>query len=484
MFVQVCFCFAIIISMFAVVTGMIYTRLYENNIVQSYRKQLKGQVERIAGEMSELVNDDDVDGSFTYMEYLNTLENSENTDIWFIACNVDKEPMKKEFTNADITDIELSAEVEKVIKNAKKGKISYDSGYDAIYERTMMCVAAPIYRANGKIAGIVLLNSFVEERDTMIDTSQKYIFYSILAGILISMVISAILARIITNPITRIHHVALELAEGNYQKRTSIKENNEIGILAHSIDVLAEELEKNEKERSQAEQMRLDFFANVSHELRTPITVMRGYTEALADGVVKEEKRNQYYRRMVSECESMERLVGDLLTLSKMQNPHFEIVKEPVNLIQVFHDIMRSYKTVLEKKEMELLLQGETEPVMMFGDYDRLRQLFLNIIDNAIKFSKPHDHIWVTVCAKEEIKVTIRDEGSGISKEELPFIFEKFYKSKLRQNKKGSGLGLVIAKYIVEKHNGRIEVESKEGEGTCFTIFFEKVKGNLDEIMR
>lgn len=223
--------------------------------------------------------------------------------------------------------------------------------------------------------------------------------------------------------------------------------------------------------------MRLDFFANVSHELRTPITVMRGYSESLADGVVKAEKQQQYYQRMVSECQSMERLVGDLLTLSKMQNPHFVVEKEPVNLAQIFYDILRGYKAIAEKKQIQLLFSCQEEIVMMLGDYDRLRQLFTNIIDNAIKFSREGGRVWITITKKDKIEVSIRDEGVGISEEELPNIFDKFYKSKLRQNAKGSGLGLVIAKSIVEKHEGTIEVDSKPGEGTEFRFYFALYTG-------
>ena len=165
-------------------------KLYEDNIIASYRKQLKGQAERIASNMSDLVVSNDTEGSITYMDYLNTLENSETTDIWFVATEEDGQPMAKEFTNADITDLDLSAGVKQVIKKAKKGKISYACGYDAIYEKTMMCVAAPIFNANGKIVGIVLINSFVEQRDTTIATSREYIVYSIFGGLMISLVIS------------------------------------------------------------------------------------------------------------------------------------------------------------------------------------------------------------------------------------------------------------------------------------------------------
>lgn len=472
LFIQICACFGFVLVLFAMIIGMMFSKLYEDNMLKTYRKQMKKQARHIAKEMSGFVTEDDTEGSFNYLDYLDSMENSENTDIWFIDNDEDDITLKKEFTNVDIVDIKLSDEVEYVLAQAKKGKVSYACGYDAIYEKTMMCVAAPIRDGKKRVVGIVLLNSFVEQRDTFIRTSRQYIEYSILVGIGICLVIGFILAMVITRPLSRMRQVALELADGHYEKRTNVKGKNEIGVLARSMDILAERLEQNEKERQEAEQMRLDFFANVSHELRTPITVMRGYSESLADGVVKKEKQQQYYQRMVSECQSMERLVGDLLTLSKMQNPHFVVEKEPVNLAQIFYDILRGYKAIAEKKQIQLLFSCQEEIVMMLGDYDRLRQLFTNIIDNAIKFSSEGGHVWITITKKDKIEVSIRDEGVGISEEELPNIFDKFYKSKLRQNAKGSGLGLVIAKSIVEKHEGTIEVDSKLGEGTEFRFYF------------
>ena len=477
LFIQICACFGFVLVLFALIIGMMFSKLYEDNMLKTYRKQMKKQARHIAKEMSGFVAADDTEGSFNYLDYLDSMENSENTDIWFIDNDEDNITLKKEFTNVDIVDIKLSNEVRYVLAQAKKGKVSYACGYDAIYEKTMMCVAAPIRDGKKRVVGIVLLNSFVEQRDTFIRTSRQYIEYSILVGIGISLVIGFILAMFITRPLSRMRQVALELADGHYEKRTNVKGKNEIGVLARSMDILAERLEQNEKERQEAEQMRLDFFANVSHELRTPITVMRGYSESLADGVVKAEKQQQYYQRMVSECQSMERLVGDLLTLSKMQNPHFVVEKEPVNLAQIFYDILRGYKAIAEKKQIQLLFSCQEEIVMMLGDYDRLRQLFTNIIDNAIKFSREGGRVWITITKKDKIEVSIRDEGVGISEEELPNIFDKFYKSKLRQNAKGSGLGLVIAKSIVEKHEGTIEVDSKPGEGTEFRFYFALYTG-------
>lgn len=189
---------------------------------------------------------------------------------------------------------------------------------------------------------------------------------------------------------------------------------------------------------------------------------MRAYTESLVDGVVTDpEKVKQYYQRMNAESIAMERLVGDLLTLSKMQNPDFEIEKEPVNLKQVFNDLARAAGTMAEQKEIKIDQQMCSDPCIMIGDYERLRQMFLVIIDNAIKFSDKGSTIHIKLECDSKIYASVSDEGIGIAKDEIPYIFDKFYRSKLRQNAKGSGLGLAIAKNICIKHNGQISVESE-----------------------
>ena len=230
---------------------------------------------------------------------------------------------------------------------------------------------------------------------------------------------------------------------------------------------------ENELQRKNLDQMRLDFFANVSHELRTPITVLRAYTETLVDGVVKDQvKVSQYYDRMLSECKSMERLVGDLLLLSKMQNPDFAIEKEPVNLVQIFEDIIRSAGTIAEKKNITIKVIKDSSILLMEGDYDRLRQMFMVILDNAIKFSYENKTVHIYLSKKDKIKVSIRDEGIGIDADDIAKIFEKFYKTNLRQNASGTGLGLAIAKQIAMKHGGNIEVSSTPGEGSTFLFTF------------
>ena len=281
-------------------------------------------------------------------------------------------------------------------------------------------------------------------------------------------------------------------------RHTGINEGGELGELAGAIDSLSDKLKRTDIERKELEQMRLDFFANVSHELRTPITVVRAYAETLSDGIIDDDATKfEYYDKMLTECKSMERLVGDLLVLSKMQNPDFTLEKEPINLVQVFSDIMRSGYALAKEKEVQLNFNTSDDILLMYGDYDRIRQMFMVIVDNAIKFSNSHGTVDITVKkvlpseptdvfmttlagdtyvnSGNKLLVSIKDNGVGISEAELPHIFEKFYKSKLRQNAKGSGLGLAIARQIALKHDGLISVESKKGEGTEFKFEFNEL---------
>ena len=268
----------------------------------------------------------------------------------------------------------------------------------------------------------------------------------------------------------------MRIASGDYTQIKIKNPKSQIGKIETNIDTLTERLSKAEEERKNLDRVRMDFFANVSHELRTPITVMRGYAETLNDGVITDEEFiTDVYQRMLSECQGMERLVGDLFILSKMQNPDFEIEKEPVSILQIFGDVSRSARIMGREKRISIVEDFPDNPCMMLGDYGRLRQMFMVIVDNAIKFSNEGGKIYITVRNEDsKLHIDIRDEGIGISQEKIPYIFEKFYKSKLKQNDKGTGLGLMIARQVALRHNGSINVESTVGVGTTFSFEFNE----------
>lgn len=472
LFFRVYLYYGIILTVFAVLLGTIFLKLYSDNSMNTYKSRLEEQAKSIADRFSEFIITEDYSQVPAYLETLEVVFYP--SDIYIISNPDAKKPMSSDMENTNLEDIKLTKKFDKILYEAFNGKSEYIISFSPVYDEVMLAIGVPIHDAFGTSVGAVLLYSQVENQKQIISSSKSLIVISGIAAMLISFVIAILFARKLSHPISVMRRTALELAKGNYDARTNLSLTDELGELARTIDTLADKLLLNEKERNSMEQMRQDFFANVSHELRTPITVVRAYAETLIDGVVTdEEKKQQYYLRMLSECKSMERLVGDLLVLSKMQNPDFIVETEPVNIIQVFEDIGRSAYAIGKKKHINLELQKEKDSYMMLGDYDRLRQMFMVILDNAVKFSPDYSTIHINISTPGKLSISIRDEGIGISSDELPNIFDKFYKSKLRQNAEGSGLGLAIAKQIALKHGGSIQVKSKPGRGTEFIFTFQ-----------
>ena len=252
----------------------------------------------------------------------------------------------------------------------------------------------------------------------------------------------------------------------------------ELGMLANSMDILSAKLVEAEEFRENLEQNRRDFFSNVSHELRTPITVVKGYAETLADGYVEDEKKQkEYFDRILNECAGMERLVSDLLILSKMQNPDFVMDTEILNVIAVMQDSLRSIRVLMNEKRIHSTLDYDDECSLIDGDYDRIRQLFLVLLQNAVKYADEDTEIRVGISRGEEvITISVEDTGMPVPKSEWSSIFEKFYRGNNHGNKDGSGLGLMVARHIVERHMGSIWVTSDEVNKTCFFVQLPGVK--------
>lgn len=479
LFIRVYVNYAIMVIIFAIILGVIFMQMIQKSTTESYRDKLIEQANSIANRLNQDIINDDYTKSASSLEMIINIFGK--NEVWTISNPNASVPMAKELVIVDLNDQPVSEDYIRVINGAFEGKEKYTTTYSEIHGLNLLVIGVPVYGANREVCGAVVLSTPISDQINTVHSSMQLIITSALIALIISFVIAIMFAKQLTRPISKMRLTAMELAEGKYETQTNIERNDEIGDLAKSIDFLRDKLVENEKMRKSMEQMRMDFFANVSHELRTPITVVRAYTESLVDGVVTEdEKRQQYYDKMLSECKSMERLVGDLLTLSKMQNPDFEVESEPINLMQIFDEIIRAVNIIGEEKNIQIEFTRDNDNYMMFGDYDRLRQMFLVILDNAVKFSPEDSTIHITINESDIIQISIRDEGIGIAEEELDSIFEKFYKSKLRQNAEGSGLGLAIAKQIAIKHGGDILVKSKIGIGTQFIFTFQKIS---DEVL-
>ncbi|MBD3110189.1 HAMP domain-containing protein [Bacillus sp. AGMB 02131] len=227
-------------------------------------------------------------------------------------------------------------------------------------------------------------------------------------------------------------------------------------------------------EEKKLEKMRNDFIANVSHELRTPISMLQGYSEAIIDDIAETKEEKQEIARIIyDESLRMGRLVNELLDLAQMEAGHLSLNYESVNLEKYLNRVSSKFIGPAKEKNIELKVQLADPDLTWFFDPDRIEQVLTNLIDNAIRHSQNGGFIAIIQSTEgNQLKIEVKDSGTGIPHEDLPFVFDRFYKAdKARtRGKSGTGLGLAIVSNIIKGHHGEISVESKENEGTTFTF--------------
>lgn len=220
------------------------------------------------------------------------------------------------------------------------------------------------------------------------------------------------------------------------------------------------------------EQIRKDFVANVSHELKTPITSIKGFSETLLDGAMYDEKTLESFLKIIlKESDRLKSLTQDLLELSKIEQEGFKLNIGTVNCLELINEVKESLNKKADDKQIQFEVHGEE--VVIEGDQPRLQQVFVNLISNALAYTPPKGRVDVYIKdLQDEVEISVKDTGIGINKEEIPRIFERFYRvDKARSRYSGgTGLGLAIVKHLIEAHHGEIYVSSKQGKGSTFTV--------------
>lgn len=267
-------------------------------------------------------------------------------------------------------------------------------------------------------------------------------------------------------PLGQIGVSARRIASGNFDVRLESKHEDEIGELCEIINQMASELSNTEK-------MKNDFISSVSHELRTPLTAIRGWAETiLADTDLESGDRSTLSKGMsviMKETDRLSLMVEELLDFSRMQSGRFKLSIAKVDLLAELGEAVLMYTEKAKREEIPIFYDEPAFDAYVYADANRLRQVFINVIDNAIKYSDPGDR--VTVIASKEgeyFVIAVADSGCGISPEDLPNIKQKFYKANL--TRRGSGIGLAVADEIIKQHYGSLDLDSVMGEGTTVTI--------------
>ncbi len=476
--------FSAALLLFSLIIGGVFFTLFKNHTMELEKTDMQGRAVAIAETLSVLIDESNTNGDIVMgrgmgmmnggqggvMSYLRFLDDIAMADVWIVDENLDLMTIGH-MGNQQYNYGDLPPDAEEVVSEVFQGETTFSEGFSQLLDAPTLTVGTPIV-ADGKVTGALLLHSPVEGIDAALRQGYEILGVSMIAAFILSILLSILLAISFTKPLKMMKNTALELSGGNYEAKTGVAKKDEIGELAEAIDFLSDKLNEASRESERLMQLRRDFVANISHELRTPVTVLRGSLEALRDGIVADpEQVKSYYSQMLNESMFLQRLIDDLLDLSRLQNLDFKMEMKELNLCDVLVDIVRSAQKLAEEKAIDIQLEQDTQICRVTGDYGRLRQMLMIILDNAIKFSPNNSRVTVTI---EDGIISIHDNGIGIAEQDLPYLFDRFYKVKSESNKNGTGLGLSIAKQIAERHGIQISVSSETGKGAEFQLRFDK----------
>jgi signal transduction histidine kinase len=325
-----------------------------------------------------------------------------------------------------------------------------------------MLIGLPVY-INQELTGGLLLSFPLAPVEDTAAILQRQLFYISLILLAAASLLSFLLARTFTRPIVDIEKAAAQMAEGDFSARIDVKQQDEIGQLAKTINYLGQQL-------SQIDQMRKDLIANVSHELRTPLSLIRGYAETLRDVTGNDEdKRQKQLGVIIEEAERLSRMVDDILNLSRLQSGHFELNKSIFSVRNLAGNVAKRYDLLSKQREVSIIMEMSDEQLVE-ADAARIEQVLYNLINNAFNNTDAGGTITIRdIDNGDRVRIEVADSGNGIPEEEINRIWDRYYKADKSIGKTvGSGLGLAIVKAILEAHGAAYGVESKKGAGTTF----------------
>ncbi|MEK3918809.1 sensor histidine kinase [Paenibacillus polymyxa] len=378
----------------------------------------------------------------------------------------------------------LSTEDQLALAN---GKMLNEEWMDSWSGVRNVITIAPVHRSGPEQQLIFSLTSLQEMREANEATRLFYAYFGIGAFILI-LLLALLLSRIVTKPLLALNHVAKKMSTLDFTVKSPIRRNDEIGSLSNSLNALSGTLGQTLEELRQANtQMRTDmemkqeieqrqrkFFADASHELKTPISIIKGYSEGLKDGV-SESKRERYIEIIADEAIKMETMVEEMLDLVRLESSAVQLNTDAVALADMIEDIAGRLGPQLKDKGLDVVLVSTTEQTVE-GDRSKLEQVIFNIMMNAIRHAIPHTDITIEISRREGfVHISIENKGEHIAEAERQYIWERFYRVERSRNRKmgGTGLGLAIAKQILDLHGCSYGVENTP-DGVRFYIIFPK----------
>lgn len=374
----------------------------------------------------------------------------------------------------DVVPKYISEEYTKVVLSGQRYSAIGTMGN--LFKETMFTLQIPVIGESGEVLGAVSLSRPIPEHQKMKNDLLRILFISILIIAALSIMMSYLLAKNVSVPIKDIRDTTKKFAKGDFSERVGKHAENsrisEISELAEAFNNMATELEK-------AEEIKNSFISDVSHELRTPMTTISGFIAGILDDTIPPEQQSEYLKIVYDETNRLSRLVNTFLDITRLQSDKMVLKRSNFDINELIRIAVIGVEGRLEEKKIDALLDFESEKCYVNADKDSIIRVVTNLIDNAVKFTDIGGKITVTTYKKQRsVYIKVRNTGCGISKEQLPFIFERFYKTDRSRsiNKEGTGIGLYLAKNIITAHGRQIKAESVEGEYAEFVFSLDDGK--------
>ncbi|WP_068774369.1 ATP-binding protein [Paenibacillus sp. FJAT-26967] len=348
------------------------------------------------------------------------------------------------------------------VQSALLGEPGKWIGMNADTKERILALSNPLKNGD-RIVGVLRHTTSIEEIDAMVMKTAWIIIGIGAAVILVSLSVSLILANRIVRPIRELTGVAQNMAQGDFHNKALKRNDDEVGHLAETLNYMAEEILRNDK-------LKNEFISSISHELRTPLTSIKGWSETLVSGDLSEKEETMMGLSVISkETDRLIGLVEDLLDFSKLQSGNMKMLREPVDVNRIVQEMYQQFAANCQRRKMILQISLADKPTFVIGDSNRLKQILINLLDNAMKFTPENGVIRIAAEQDEhQVRLIVEDQGEGISPEAVKYVTDKFFKADNRQP--GSGLGLSICQEIAQLHGGTLEISSRLGEGTTVTV--------------
>ena len=463
--------FALALTLFALTVGTLFSLMFARHTADVTQRDQRAHAVSIAGTIAHFTDGCEQGeckgGGFkAYMRYIGDAAMS---DLYLLDAQGESVTLG-EMETAGTPPAKAAALAARVFESGEV--MSTGFSLNPFYSEEML-VCAPVQDGQGGVKYVLAMRMPVSG----VAHALQDAFYMLTACLAIAMAIcvgvSGLLSRRFVTPLNQMMHAAAQMTRGDYSAKTHVAQQDEIGVLAMHIDELAQKLNEAEEERRNFDRMRQDFLSDISHELRTPVSVLKGNVELLQSGMIEDpQQREQILDQLYSDVHQLQRLVGDMLDLTRLQNTQFSISMETINLTDVLLDSARFMRQKANKKRIAIQLD-EAAPFAVLGDYGRLRQMMVILLDNAIKFSPEGETVCIAVNQQSDAcEVSVADHGCGMDAATLEHIFDRYFHSHSGANRTGTGLGLPIAKEIARRHGIGISCSSEPGRGTRFTLVF------------